>query len=306
MASDMTVLGTYYTPELEARVLTAFERFSQNGTLTKNDFIHAWNNCDLTSKGSKDEMEEVFDKLDVFKQGFIDRRKFQIGVKSQIIKSQSGINPYLAKKTSKPYRHPAHRYRLYITPQHAKWYCKGHELQGGCRSINLNGMIGSPVIDCYACRRTEFRFCAGCFQDTTRRFSDDKPMFDLEALRTQFDMDDKKFSDTLDMLEYIFNRFDGDNSGEIDHEEFKAAYQYLGADGSSKEFLKVFNDMDTDGSGTISFDEFRNFVYESEKQGKQEEQRNQEREEVRKMLARGRNWREMSITLGYSGEPDEG
>ena len=82
-----------FEPELEARVLTAFERFAQNGELTKTDFVHAWNNCDLESNGSKREMEAVFDKLDVLNQERIDRRKYIIGVKHQIIKvSLSPLN----------------------------------------------------------------------------------------------------------------------------------------------------------------------------------------------------------------------
>ena len=64
----------------------AFETFAQDGKLSKQDFVHAWKYCDLASMGSNEDMENMFDKLDVRDTGYITKRKYQIGVKCQIIK----------------------------------------------------------------------------------------------------------------------------------------------------------------------------------------------------------------------------
>jgi len=256
----------FWTPQVEAEFGQAFERFSSNGKIESYGFVQAWINCDMEANGSNETMEEVFKKLDILKKNQIDKRKYMIGVKNQILKVTAEMNSYEQSRQAKAYRHRSHRYRLYITPQRSRWFCSGSELPGGCRNVlQKDGWIPDPSIDCYACRRTSHKLCQECYQDKTRKAEGKEKshgLIDLEALRTEYDLGSEKSEEEL--LKFVFTMYDGDGSGEIDAEEFRAAFQVLGADLSKREMSKLFSDMDHDGSGTISFDEFKNFVLEEE------------------------------------------
>ncbi|GMH46804.1 hypothetical protein TrLO_g5454 [Triparma laevis f. longispina] len=58
----------------------------------------------------------------------------------------------------------------------------------------------------------------------------------------------------------VFDRFDVDNSGEIDRDELKKVFKEIGKDASDREIDRVMTQFDLDGSGDIEFDEFLAFL----------------------------------------------
>ena len=60
----------------------------------------------------------------------------------------------------------------------------------------------------------------------------------------------------------IFNKFDVDNSGEIDRDELKKVFKEIGKDASDREIDRVMTQFDLDGSGDIEYDEFIAFLHQ--------------------------------------------
>ena len=54
----------------------------------------------------------------------------------------------------------------------------------------------------------------------------------------------------------VFQSFDKDGNGEIDHSELKTAFQEMGKYFSDAEIQRMIELMDTDKSGTVSYEEF--------------------------------------------------
>eukprot|EP00494_Astrolonche_serrata_P024271 UN24529 len=76
----------------------------------------------------------------------------------------------------------------------------------------------------------------------------------------------EKYNTTEKLLKHVFVRFDIDDSGFIDEEEFRAAVLFLGGDLSDRETRKMFTELDGNGSGTIDIDEFTSFVKQKEQE----------------------------------------
>merc|ERR1712010_396025 len=60
----------------------------------------------------------------------------------------------------------------------------------------------------------------------------------------------------MDEIREAFNLFDGDQSGDIDVRELKAAMRALGFEVKNEELKKMASDVDNDGNGAIEFVEF--------------------------------------------------
>ena len=58
----------------------------------------------------------------------------------------------------------------------------------------------------------------------------------------------------------VFNRYDANNSGQMDYRELKNALGYLGMSVDTSEAKSLLNDYDTDRNGVLTLDEFRVLV----------------------------------------------
>ena len=58
----------------------------------------------------------------------------------------------------------------------------------------------------------------------------------------------------------VFNRYDANNSGQMDYRELKNALAYLGLSVDTSEAKSLLNDYDTDRNGVLTLDEFRVLV----------------------------------------------
>ena len=61
--------------------------------------------------------------------------------------------------------------------------------------------------------------------------------------------------------EEVFARYDTDNSGSIDIDEFKVMLPYLGILVNEAKAERIFRRFDADGGGDIDFDEFQSAVF---------------------------------------------
>ena len=61
-------------------------------------------------------------------------------------------------------------------------------------------------------------------------------------------------------LEEIFQKIDGDNSGQLDMREFKRFVSQSGLEWPDNVAELFFKRFDADGNGSISFKEFQSFV----------------------------------------------
>jgi len=58
----------------------------------------------------------------------------------------------------------------------------------------------------------------------------------------------------------VFNRYDANNTGQMDYRELKNALAYLGLSVDTSEAKSLLNDYDTDRNGVLTLDEFRVLV----------------------------------------------
>lgn len=64
-------------------------------------------------------------------------------------------------------------------------------------------------------------------------------------------------SRSLDQIRVTFHQFDKDGSGELDLEEFMAAYKLLRPNVTDDQLKAMFEEADLDKGGTLDFEEFR-------------------------------------------------
>ena len=67
------------------------------------------------------------------------------------------------------------------------------------------------------------------------------------------------------MSRIMFDKFDKDGSGSIDHIEFRALCKDLGHRLSDEEFKMAIKMLDSDGNGSISYDEFHQWWSQNER-----------------------------------------
>lgn len=60
----------------------------------------------------------------------------------------------------------------------------------------------------------------------------------------------------INRLKGVFDRFDKDENGSIDREEFGEFLEAIGKSMSKEQLAKGFEEIDVDGSGVIEFKEF--------------------------------------------------
>ncbi len=68
----------------------------------------------------------------------------------------------------------------------------------------------------------------------------------------------------LNRLKGVFDKFDKDQNGAIDREEFTEFLSAIGKPMGAEQIARGFAEIDVDGSGVIEFDEFVDW-YESRK-----------------------------------------
>ena len=87
---------------------------------------------------------------------------------------------------------------------------------------------------------------------------------DLNALLTDLlgvDPRDVLSDEAIDQhLTEAFNKFDEDNSGQLERWEFTQAWFFLGLKGSEAEINDAFISVDTDRSGVVDLNEFKKAI----------------------------------------------
>merc|ERR1711998_181680 len=78
--------------------------------------------------------------------------------------------------------------------------------------------------------------------------------------RASIRMDDTAELMTPDKLKEAFSRFDMDNSGQVDLEEFKDKMKKLDLPFNDMELEQMFNDMDDSGNGGVDCEEFQGYL----------------------------------------------